>query len=134
MKIENQVCSLELASKLKELGIRQKSLWNWAHCEVVSEVGDSALETTLVITMHKGDQFIASAFTVAELGEMLPSPAGNYLGRKRFKCGWDENGWYIELIALNGGTNTFHGKSEADARASMLIYLIENKIIHAVEL
>lgn len=133
MKIENQVTSLELSKRLKELGVKQESLWNWAHCEVVTE-GASALETTLVITMHKGDKFIASAFTVAELGEMLPSPAGNYLGRKRFKCGWDENGWYIELLALNGGTNIFHGKSEADSRANMLIYLIENQIIHAVEL
>jgi hypothetical protein len=71
-----------------------------------------------------------NCYTVAELGEMLPSPAGNYLGRKRFKCGWDEEGWYIELLALppSGGTNTFHGTTEAEARAKALIHLIENKL------
>ena len=27
MKLEKQVCSLELAKKLKELGVKQESLW-----------------------------------------------------------------------------------------------------------
>ena len=31
MKIESQVCSLELAKKLKELGVKQESLYYW--CE-----------------------------------------------------------------------------------------------------
>ena len=29
MKLENQVCSLELAKKLKELGVKQESLFWW---------------------------------------------------------------------------------------------------------
>ena len=29
MKLEDQVCSLELAKKLKELGVKQDSLFYW---------------------------------------------------------------------------------------------------------
>ena len=29
MKLQNQVCSLELSKKLKELGVKQESLWYW---------------------------------------------------------------------------------------------------------
>ena len=29
MKLEDQVCSLELSKRLKELGVKQDSLWYW---------------------------------------------------------------------------------------------------------
>jgi len=29
MKLEDQVCSLELAKRLKDLGMKQESLWYW---------------------------------------------------------------------------------------------------------
>jgi len=29
MKLENQVCSLEHAKKLKELGVKQENIWWW---------------------------------------------------------------------------------------------------------
>jgi len=48
---------------------------------------------------------------------MLPALAGNYLGHKRCKYGWDEEGWYIELIGFSGGTHSFHAETETDARA-----------------
>lgn len=33
MKLENQVCSIEQAEKLKELGVKQESLFYWTHSE-----------------------------------------------------------------------------------------------------
>jgi hypothetical protein len=34
MKLEQQVCSLELVKKLKEFGVKQESIWFWeAHAD-----------------------------------------------------------------------------------------------------
>jgi len=71
MKLENQACSLEQAKKLKALGVAQESLCQW-----FAEHRSGA--THHVITMHQGGPSSVSgpcdyaAYTVAELGEMLP--------------------------------------------------------------
>ena len=64
MNIEEQVTSLELSKKLKELGVKQESLWYWwkaGHIFVEEE-------------RYAGRQWekLASALTVTELGELLP--------------------------------------------------------------
>lgn len=128
MNLEQQVCSLELAKKLKELGVKQESLfWHvWDgerdyflyHNEQVQVYEGKRNH----ILLHDGtikspggqvlDKF--SAFTVAELGEML-SP---HL-RKSI--------WLLEIRdSMNQAT---YMENEADARANMLIYLLENKLI-----
>lgn len=123
MKLENQVTSLELSKKLKELGVKQESLFYWVHCEVVSPVGDYALETKVLMDnfIHKEDKIIASAFTVAELGEMLPhnSRTGVTMGLWECWLDYDSQGKGYEQQA----------ETEANARAKMLIYLIENNLI-----
>lgn len=53
MKIENQVCSLEQARKLKELGVAQIGYLTYCHSGVCERMAD--------------------AFTVAELGAMFGS-------------------------------------------------------------
>lgn len=126
MKLENQVVSLELAKKLKELGVNQESLCWWLR----SPGEDWRCEPIHVTNIEN-----ISAFTVAELGEML---------REKFfakwASGWDEvheeGTWYGELrIGVSkGGKNLirewfFGNKTEADARAKMLVYLIENNLL-----
>lgn len=79
------------------------------------------------------------AYSVAELGEMLPSsmrfPFAN--GRLRqikqhlhiFR-GWDEKSWMVNYTAA--GTRrleTIKAETEADARAKMLIHLIEHNLV-----
>src|ERR1700689_4384174 len=66
MKLESQVCSLELSKRLKELGFKQESLFYWYNTK-----GD---ERFYGIAYTKGSKLknTFSAFTVAELGEMLP--------------------------------------------------------------
>src|ERR1041385_9158200 len=70
MTLEKQVTNLKLAQKLKELGVKQESLFFWHR--VVSKNLDWQ------VTLGKGFAFeIAtdgeniSAFTVAELGEII---------------------------------------------------------------
>jgi hypothetical protein len=114
MTLESQVCSLELAKKLKELGLKQNSYYFWkTYPDSVINNGEPYLVAYNSRYMTSKGRIEGSAFTVAELGEMLPAPAGNYMGRKRFKCGWEEDGWYVELLAgpTSGGTNTFKGQT-----------------------
>ena len=62
MKLQDQVTSLELSRKLKKLGVKQESIWYW-YC--LGE--DYAIRYRTPSVIKKG----YSAFTVAELGEML---------------------------------------------------------------
>lgn len=120
MQLEQQVCSLELAKRLKELGVSQESLFGWN--KTIS--GYVKLESST----HDRRQFenvfgsvieYTSAFTVAELGEMLPE---NHITMKKFGV-WQgrKTGEDFKLIS--------ECDTEADSRAKMLIYLLENKII-----
>ena len=132
MKLENQVTNLELSQKLKELGVKQESVWTWV-------VDTQTKKYKLVIIGSKGftDYICAgrdnkeaeemfSAFTVAELGEELPDFV--YTIRNEAKK-WMPmyNGYDSKLdeipVEVNGAD------TEANARAKMLIYLKENKLI-----
>ena len=111
MKLEKQVCSLELAKKLKELGVKQESLWFYNSKTMKLQRGFSAH------TSNKGMTWSISAFTVAELGEMLPSGYYSIREGSVWEC------W------LRNGTQKVEASTEADARAKMLIYLLENKLM-----
>jgi hypothetical protein len=134
MKLEDQVCSLELAIKLKELGVKKDTQFYW--CNIESIGTHVILDNELWIIAHVS-QITAlsenwySAFTVAELGEMLPgifNKNGNrfYLSMDCDKCPYYEDMPKTEEIYSGMDKDN---DSEADARAKMLIYLIENKLI-----
>lgn len=133
MELESQLSSLELSNKLEKLGVKQESLYKWNVPELTDEEkekGHGYLDSELVPKLYTEDQWEAytedyippsskmySAFTVAELGEMLkeidePMP-------------WHANGywWFYE------GETQVSIDTEANARAKMLIYLLENKLI-----
>jgi hypothetical protein len=59
--LEKQVVSLDLAKRLKELGVKQESVWYWFRDRLILGRGEGG-----------NMQTFTSAFTVAELGEMLP--------------------------------------------------------------
>src|SRR3990167_3380239 len=175
MKLEEQVCSLELAKRLKELGVKQESYFYWANLDddeciicVLEREENSLLwqlfdvplweytkslklqferinehrrivknKYTPIIKRELRKDF-ASAFTVAELGEMLPQvinwkgePFG-FLGiridetmlskKRRYRVTYED----FNSDDIENGMN-FVEDTEADARAKMLIYLIENK-------
>ena len=111
MKLEDQVCSLELSRKLKELGVKQEALFFW-----VDDLDDSWV---VYIGKYQGaiNKSGIDAFTVSELGKMLPSFVHNFRNHTKpnqWTCNYDEA---HEV-----------GDTEADVRAKMLIYLLENKI------
>lgn len=121
MKLEQQIVSLELAQKLKELGVKQESYFYHHFSEFGSSVILEGEEHLSIIddTGHRRE-FVGyvSAFTVAELGELLPKNVSFPIPQRENK-GWlwrNENG--------NNFTDT-----EANARALLLIHLLENKFI-----
>ena len=111
MKLEDQVCSLELAKRLKALGVKQESAFYF--------YGDGSVQ------FGKAMGWTCSAFTVAELGEMLPVGypfLTSFRLPKDYGVG-DMNG---KWTMTRGGKVEVLADTEAEARAKMLIYLIEN--------
>jgi hypothetical protein len=118
MELSKQVVSLELAQKLKELLVKQESLFYWQEMLDGSYEAKFMMGNLLPLDGTEGN--CISAFTVAELGEML---SGIYMPFK------DENGRKPWLwIEPDTGNKTWE-ETEADARAKMLIYLVESKVI-----
>lgn len=131
MKIENQVCSLEQAKKLKELGIVQTE---------TSYVWVSRYDGESFLTYYDaGDSVIPqySAFTVAELGVMLPREFRlpnegichlTFSNRLDFGAFTRIKNWGTQTII-----HTIEGDTEAQSRANMLIWLLESNHITATE-
>jgi len=123
MKLENQVSNVLLSNRLHELGVHRPSRfyreWTGAAEHEIDEwtdpEGDCCLDNV-------------NCYTVAELGEMLPS--GAHSGRADsiasdmpplYFCRLPEpveDKWHQEIA-----------QTEANARAAMLIYLIENGLL-----
>jgi hypothetical protein len=135
IKLEDQVCSLELAKKLKELGAKQKSLFWWGRPKDLNVYG---LFYTPMLFSFGEDHFdeLYSAFTVAELGEILPIHFGYKWNNKMYPTGLMItkliNDWLVSYNVTGSYAPSelcIFDKTEADARAKMLIYLIENGLI-----
>ena len=132
MDIEDQVCSLELAQKLKEFGIKQEGFFYYVRCGINVNTGEE--KYSLDILSHNLESipsYYISAFTVAELGEILPEeyiscktkgqklPSIEY--KKYWLCYYDPDGCDSDVVQME--------ETEADARAKVLIYLLENKLM-----
>lgn len=127
MKLEDQVCSLELAKELKELGVKQESLFCW--------YSDHSIEADVYIAFSDNplyglDSDVASAFTVAEFADMIGEEYDSGLFDKAEEVGSDNRYICKTACFLPGEDGYFSVKAntEASARAKMLVYLIENKL------
>lgn len=109
MKLEDQVVSLDLAKKLKELGVKQESYFYWIGESIWNPTDQSDYETRN--TPPKSEW--VPAFTVSELLGLLGK---NFGVLEQFH---DDKGWgaYIPNdCAVNG-----MGKTPCDALAELLI-------------
>lgn len=139
MELKDQVVSLELAKRLKELGVKQESLFWWSWFDYAPKDKYELVNREDVNT----DYPFYSAFTTSELGEMLPeaireghmTPEG-YDGilyilsfsrsdDRHFLTYKSGNGWKLAQ---------FDADTEADGRAKCLIYLIENGLVKTDEI
>lgn len=121
MELTKQVTSLELSKRLKELGVKQESLFWW-----LNPFKEQGFILTQDSEWDKNDHHeFCSAFTVAELGEML-NVSG--FGDMTTSC-LGANGWHCSGNTTKLGRKHFIDTTEAGARAKMLIYLLENNLI-----
>lgn len=114
MTLENQVVSLELAQQLKALGVKQDSLFYH-----VLAGGSYQIFSEKEVNNVENFRDFCSAFTVAELGEMLSHT--EYLTIKRGDT------WYGRRTG-EGYKQISSADTEANARAKMLIHLIKNDL------
>ncbi len=109
-------CDLKYAKKLKKLGVKQESLWYYNSKTMKLQKG---------FTSHADIEgfcrWSTSAFTVAELGEMLPKWIYTIrLDYKPYDKCW--------CVLDKGGRIEITADTEANARCLMLIYLLEKGI------
>lgn len=117
MRLEDQVCSRELSERLKGLGVRQSS-------EFYHLIGGVASRIEALPLM--GDSW-CSAFTVAELGNLLPpstQPLTYWISKISTSC--ENSLWQSDIVFNRKSLSIFNDKTEANVRAKMLIFLIEN--------
>lgn len=152
MKLEDQVCSLELAKRLKELGVKQESLFYWYKDSIDIDEFNWELGVVAVNIQEKealhgfgygkrgldvvhglrdfnaAEPDYVSAFTVAELGVML----GPILPALRDYGNSERIGDCWKATLPEGGEYTLglsERVTEANARAKMLVYLLENDLL-----
>lgn len=136
MELSKQVTNLELSERLRELGVPQDSLFYWVN-------GDEGFDWVCVYSdgyeWNEWPEYSkysakASAYTVAELGELLPQC---FVTQRRSNGEWECGQNYTkQLDGLGTKFNfasiptVFFEQTEVNARAKMLIWLIENKYIN----
>ena len=115
MPLGKQVCSLDLAKRLKELGVKQDALYWWSTHTIPSTLWNRAdLDNSL--EEYEGPAFSTyAAFTVAELGEFVKDIPRSVAGK------------IPDKFMLNDSNSEL--MFSADFWAKMLIYLVENKVV-----
>lgn len=164
MNLEMQVCSLELAKRLNELGVEQDSYFFWYAFEnplqqvyKESDVDEDRWRICTSKDCSKGGaDWIYSAFSIAELIEMLPEriiiennkPFNSFMLQinKRFIVTNNEPinlqtqgiysiNYYCDSTdhtqewLFNPLMKNIYDENFSNALAKMLIYLIENEFI-----
>lgn len=122
---------MELAKRLKELGVKQESAFYWC----LSIAGGTECSWILVFNPFRrkkndegrligySEDELISVFSVAELGEILPPhlQIDKYQSSKFL--------WSVTWSDMKGASHTEKADTEADARAKMLIHLIEEGVV-----
>jgi hypothetical protein len=138
MTLESQVCSLEFAKRLRELGVKQESLYYWIKNKFTEEEYSWSIfahkacqgEDCYVLEEWKQKPYCYSAFTVAELGMILPVQVAShrYINDimpddpiDEWTCLYTPPPTRAQIVKL--------GDTEADCRAKMLIHLKEQGIV-----
>lgn len=138
MNLENQVCSLESARKLKELGVKQESLFYW-QTRTFARPNETPNLVYISNRSFRDTLVHDSAFTVAELGD-LALKESNIVWKiffHRVSDGSSPTGWEHMIYSSSNDLGfcapadfpDFINHTEAEARAKCLIYIIEKGLV-----
>ena len=144
--IEKHCVSLELSKKLKELGVPQKSEFYWLRGADPKEgIWTIVHKQIMEDVIYDKRNLPTSAYLASELGEMLPNyinipykngktkSPNHFLVLKKYPV--DKHNWGIRYYRTSRSINIEkRADTEADARAKMLIYLIENSLFKLEDL
>ena len=144
MKLEDICCSLELAKKLKEIGIKQESLFSW-FAETSVEVVRYYLRNTneYYLLPNKDDFNCYSAFTVSELLNMLPDTiimedkvAKMVIGKDNntFRSWYINFGWNIYIPLNDKETSEISDTSFSNTLAKFLLYFLGKNLLSVEEI
>lgn len=138
MKVEEQVCSVTQSKQLSQLGVTATPSFYWKECAIPTKDKPSFQLVLADQLEHKGSERYFPAYSVAELGLLLPAEIthededlylqGNIGNRKGeffhiwFQSSIDNAEWDL-FPAIEQDT-------EALARADALIWLLENSYIN----
>lgn len=134
MNLESQVVSLDLAKRLKELGVKQESFVWWDGFGRFDGGFDLHYPRPV---MGGAKSLTYSAFTVSELGELLPEAIcedevlGGYRFGQHIYFLKERKNWGVSYSDYKGKLKVpeIEEITEADCRAKMLIHLIEKGLI-----
>lgn len=131
MNIESQVCSLELSKRLKELGVSQESLFVWISI-VKTKFDFIKLRESYEPDSESVGAYNYSAFTSEELGDIIFQKNYDHLEEMGYlniiteMLDRIDGFWY--RLTNNLTDHIIDERTEADARARLLIYLFESKL------
>jgi hypothetical protein len=136
MKIQDQVCTFTQAQRIKTIGVAQSSYFIYRHWRgngqiIVDKRKDKYFDYARNRNIAPFTEILCSAFTVAELGIMLPISFISFkvTAGKEFSCTkLKDNYPEIDFSFPSNFQIT-----EAEARAETLIDLLENKLITVEE-
>ena len=121
IQLKKQVCSLDLSKKLVELGVKAEPLfWHVINIDLITP--HDIIQKWQHSNFNECEEKYP-AYTVAELGMMLPQ---YYESHKAGVGKTDSNTWYCGNLDFYDGQYLAIEKTEANARAKMLIELIQN--------
>ncbi len=153
LEFEKQFSSIELSLKLKKLGVSQDTCFMWVLNKPEHPCAGWSVFANSLVSQKLSWEDRCAAYSCAELGEMLPNtvqtkdgaPFDNFrisirkfhtIDEQRaltnnfiinYECDSTEtNGqdaWIMRKLTTN-----IYDPNEANARAKMFIYLIENKL------
>lgn len=134
MDVKNQVCTLEQAKRLIELGISAPGIFS--HFKAISHSGwalsnirQKHVWAQCGVSYYEDEIEYTTVYTVAELGVMIDDFIGHI---RRVGHGWEvkfkprippEKEKFVSTAELNGAFIT--RVNEAQARGHLLIYLLE---------
>lgn len=126
MNLSDQVCSLELAKRLKELDVKQNSYFYWY---LLNEEWEIEMDAYGLKELDK-----ISAFKVAELGDSLLECSVNNNSNIELDFYHTYDGYNITIkpFRITGIQSSYiiRDMKEADARAKALIWLVECEYMH----
>lgn len=147
MKLQDQICTLEQAKKLRELGVDFYGLFVHYTNKVLTEdrgviLKEKTASWAAIGEIKNGGVInYYPAFTSSELGIMLPETNGVMAFSTHYNDHFGQ--WECELrdlVKWEGGesmpplAHEEEADTEAEARAAMLIHVLENKLATVEEI